>query len=191
MFCETLVEATAPRRPPQWTARAVARLRELWPDHGCRHIAVKLADEGFGSFTRAAVIGKVHRLGLSAKQKEKVHPNTPFSLVLHMHLSFAHQIGGDASKILHAIKRQQKEGTPKISPEPFVCRAVPDIEPRHISLLDLQHNDCRWPCGEGPFTFCGHPKAIGSSYCPAHQTIARGEGTPAERAAHRIPKEAA
>lgn len=174
-----------------WTEASTVRLKELWPNHGCRDIAAKLAEEGFGAFTRSAVIGKVHRLGLSTKQKDEVHPNTPFALVPRMNVSTAHRVGGDASKILHAIKRQQKEGAPKISPEPFVCRAVPDIEPRHISLLDLQHNDCRWPFGEGPFTFCGHPKAISSSYCPAHQTIARGDGTPAERAAHRIPKEAA
>lgn len=179
-----------------WTDEATELLKSLWETHSARTIAGQLEAKGYGSFTRNAVVGRAHRLGLTYRDKRRTHPQTIFEYrAPRARVSTAHRVGGDASKILHAIKRQQKErakiGAPKISPEPFVCRAAPDIEPRDISLADLGHDDCRWPFGEGPFTFCGHPKAIGSSYCPAHQILARGEGTPAERAAHRIPKEAA
>jgi GcrA cell cycle regulator len=46
------------------------------------------------------------------------------------------------------------------------------ITPRHLALVDLEADDCRYPYGgdaEGePITFCGHPRRDGSSYCPSH-----------------------
>lgn len=44
-----------------------------------------------------------------------------------------------------------------------------EIVPRHVSLVDLEPGDCRYPYGgdeEGEaITFCGHPRRKGSSYC--------------------------
>lgn len=37
----------------------------------------------------------------------------------------------------------------------------------HIAFLDLEPHHCRFPYGDGPFTFCGHPKVQGS-YCTPH-----------------------
>ena len=46
------------------------------------------------------------------------------------------------------------------------------LEPRHLSLTDLEHGDCRYPYGgdeEGEaITFCGHPRRNGASYCTPH-----------------------
>ena len=46
------------------------------------------------------------------------------------------------------------------------------ITPRHLTLIDLEDNDCRYPYGgdtDGePITFCGHPRREGSSYCTSH-----------------------
>lgn len=51
------------------------------------------------------------------------------------------------------------------------------IEPRHLSLSDLECGDCRYPYGgeeEGEtITFCGHPKRPGSPYCPPHFHLSR------------------
>lgn len=51
------------------------------------------------------------------------------------------------------------------------------IEPRHLSLTDLKHGDCRYPYGgdeEGEaITFCGHPRRSGSSYCTPHFHLSR------------------
>ena len=62
-----------------------------------------------------------------------------------------------------------------------------EIDPRHLSLIDLEPGDCRYPYGgdeEGEaITFCGHPQRRGSSYCTAHFFLSRGPGTAAERAA--------
>ena len=52
--------------------------------------------------------------------------------------------------------------------EPVELRCV-DVSPRHLSLVELEAGDCRYPYGgdeEGEaITFCGHPRREGSSYC--------------------------
>lgn len=53
-----------------------------------------------------------------------------------------------------------------------------EIVPHGLSLMDLEPNDCRFPYGDGPFTFCGHPKQAGSSYCAPHYHLTRQEPKP-------------
>jgi GcrA cell cycle regulator len=52
------------------------------------------------------------------------------------------------------------------------------VEPRHLSLLQLESGDCRYPYGgdeEGEaITFCGHPQHEESSYCTAHFHLTNG-----------------
>lgn len=70
--------------------------------------------------------------------------------------------------------------------EPVKLRCV-GVQPRLISLLDLEPGDCRYPYGgdkEGEeITFCGHPRRQGSSYCAPHFRLSWGPGTVSERAA--------
>ncbi|QPF83080.1 hypothetical protein IC762_25535 [Bradyrhizobium genosp. L] len=52
-----------------------------------------------------------------------------------------------------------------------------EVAPRHLSLLELEAGDCRYPYGgdhEGEaMTFCGHPRQPGSSYCTPHFQLSR------------------
>lgn len=165
-----------------WTDQAIALIKELWEDHSAGEIADKLGSAGHGYFTRNAVRGKLFRLGLTVKQKSKPHPQTAVNLVPRVRAPRAHQVGAEASKIANAIKRNQKR--PELRPEFFVCQDVADIEPRHLSLLELEPNDCRWPTSNDlPHTFCALPKLAGCSYCPAHALINVGRGTRGERTA--------
>ena len=65
-----------------------------------------------------------------------------------------------------------------------------DVVPRHLSLLQLESGDCRYPYGGAEvgeaITFCGHPQRPGSSYCAAHFDLSIGPGTASERAADRV-----
>src|ERR1700687_5321925 len=60
-------------------------------------------------------------------------------------------------------------------------RCVEVVPPRHLSLVDLEPGDCRYPYGgdkEGEaITFCGHPRRQGSSYCAPHFHLTCGPGT--------------
>ena len=75
-----------------------------------------------------------------------------------------------------------------VKPEQLRCV---DIEPRHLSLLDLDEGDCRYPYGgdaEGEaITFCGHPQRAESSYCAAHFHLTLGPGALPERAVSAAP----
>lgn len=65
-----------------------------------------------------------------------------------------------------------------------------EIVPRHLSLVDLESGDCRYPYGgdeEGEaITFCGHPQREGSSYCAPHFHLTRNPDIRVERAAGTV-----
>jgi GcrA cell cycle regulator len=42
------------------------------------------------------------------------------------------------------------------------------------SLIDLAPDECRWPFGDKPFTFCGCEAVDGLPYCAGHARIAYG-----------------
>lgn len=63
-----------------------------------------------------------------------------------------------------------------------------EVEPIGVDLLDLEAAQCRWPSGDGPFTFCAHPTREGYSYCMPHFALSVGGGTPSERAAHHVSR---
>jgi GcrA cell cycle regulator len=72
----------------------------------------------------------------------------------------------------------------KVEPAKLRCVA---IEPRHLSLIELERGNCRYPYGgdeEGEaITFCGHPRRAGSSYCTPHFHLSREPVALAERTA--------
>jgi GcrA cell cycle regulator len=63
-----------------------------------------------------------------------------------------------------------------------------DILPRHLSLVDLEAGDCRYPYGgeeDGEaITFCGHPRQRESSYCTPHFRLTRGPRNPLWERSH-------
>ena len=73
--------------------------------------------------------------------------------------------------------------------KPVKLRCV-GIEPRHLSLVELEKGDCHYPYGgdeEGEaITFCGHPRRPGSSYCTPHFHLSRNPVEPPERAVSTV-----
>jgi GcrA cell cycle regulator len=50
-----------------------------------------------------------------------------------------------------------------------------------VSLADHRDGQCRWPHGEGPFTYCGLPVQPGKPYCTTHFALGNRpvvQGTP-------------
>lgn len=70
---------------------------------------------------------------------------------------------------------QHKNSKPSVPRRPKPKLVVTPPAPAHLSLFDLQPHHCRWPYGDGPFTFCGHDKIEGSSYCAAHARMSQRE----------------
>ena len=141
-------------------------------------------------YSRNAAIGRAKRMGLSGAERSDrlVRPKRPPKL--------------DPVRLNKMRARALSESEPdaKSKPEPrlkvFERAAVlklrcVGIVPRHLSLLDLEDGDCRYPYGgdaDGEaITFCGHPRREGSSYCISHVRLTSGPGTVSERAAGRAP----
>ena len=157
-----------------WTPELKDQVKTLWADHSAAEIATVMNGQGY-TFTRNAIVGALHRLGLTHNNKEKTHPNT----------SGKNGGAGRPQRSLRPVRT--RAFTPRIAyelPETIQLRCV-EIVPRGLTVLDLEPNDCRWPYGDDAITFCGHPKMAGSPYCVPHMALGRGLGTRSEQMARR------
>jgi GcrA cell cycle regulator len=159
-----------------WTEAHSAALREYLAN-GMSYAAIAAAiNAKFGTaYSRNAAIGRAMRMGLVGASRPRDLPRAPQTGKPRLH------------RMRERGASQSRRPMPKCEvAEPATLRCA-EIDPRHLSLLDLAPGDCRYPYGgdaEGEaITFCGHPQHMGSSYCIAHFDLTRGPGTASERAA--------
>jgi GcrA cell cycle regulator len=137
----------------------------------------------FGTaYTRNATIGRARRLGLSTP-----HRFNPAS-------AFPAMKKPDAKRIRQKQARLPGKSAPKhtiLERAAVLQLRCVAIAPRHVMLVDLEPDDCRYPYGgdaEGePITFCGHPRRDGSSYCSSHFHLTREVELVERRAPPRTP----
>lgn len=148
-----------------WSVDVIETLRAGWSDgDSCSQIAVTIWDVHRISVSRNAVIGKIHRLGLSRPtfatkaKRQKPERSANYGPVVQ--------------------KINANRAAPAVKAEPFVCQEAVEIVPLHLSLIDLETGQCKWPFGNGPFTFCGNQTHAGASYCPGHHKISRSPTPP-------------
>jgi len=163
--------------PSNWASEHSDALRDYFANRMsfseiCREINARFGT----SYTRNAVIGRAKRMGLSAPKRLESPPLVP---VLP-----GSSRSAPLQRRLPAQDRGQPPGSAFGLAEPAKLRCV-GIQPRLISLLELEQGDCRYPYGgekEGEeIAFCGHPRRPGSSYCTAHFHLTRASGTVSER----------
>ena len=131
-----------------WTEEKVEKLKELW---GKGNTASQIA-EIIGGISRNAVIGKAHRLNLSAKIKP-----------------------GSSSKNqkLHKLNSKENEGQKRGKRGLLKSLVIEkDFEPENPKTLEeLDESSCKWPIGhpdEKNFYFCGRSSLKYFSYCKLH-----------------------
>ena len=148
-----------------WTDERVELLKKLWADGlSASQIAAEL-----GGITRNAVIGKVHRLGLSGRAKS---PS-----------SSSPRPRKARSSGMMRISRPTIRGNTALAYdyEPELME-IP-VEQRK-SLLQLTEKTCRWPIGDpggGEFFFCGGDTANELPYCSYHSRVAYQPATDRRR----------
>ncbi|PVE23910.1 GcrA cell cycle regulator [Microvirga sp. KLBC 81] len=153
-----------------WTDERVELLRKLWTDGlSASQIAAEL-----GNVTRNAVIGKVHRLGLSGRAKD-VKPATAAPRVRKVTRapSAPAPIAPQAHSnvVLAPIPLQPVRAEQEVMVEEDV--AIPMSE--RVTIMDLRESMCRWPMGDPTkpeFRFCGARSITGLPYCTHHARIA-------------------
>jgi GcrA cell cycle regulator len=140
-----------------WTDERVELLKKLWQDGlSASQIAKQL-----GGVTRNAVIGKVHRLGLSGRATPSKPQRTVFKAPRPPRPVSAH----------HAPSVPRRLAEPQ--PSPAALRIL-DEEPGTATVLTLGAHMCKWPIGDPAldnFTFCGRRTDDGP-YCQHHAQVA-------------------
>ena len=125
-----------------WTDERVETLKKLWLDGlSASQIAKQL-----GGVTRNAVIGKVHRLGLSGRAAPSHPSRTTFK----------------APRPPRPISMPAPRAAVDRAPDPSAvrrCARAPFVEePGTATVLTLGAHMCKWPIGDpstDDFTFCG------------------------------------
>jgi GcrA cell cycle regulator len=135
------------------------------------------------NYSRNAAIGRAHRLGLSQAHKpKKAAPPRPWEDAGKPRRTFFRHIEIEAG-IYHAPTYKPRVKAQTFACDPVSGLRVADVVPLHLALIDLDPGQCRWPYGEGPYTFCGCHTFDGSSYCEPHAALSFGRGTDSERRA--------
>ena len=131
-----------------WNEEKVSKLKELW---GKGNTASQIA-EIIGGISRNAVIGKAHRLNLSAKIKTRTATSNK---------NFDSNVEVNNSQ----LKRGRKSRFKSLIIEK-------DFEPENPKQLEeLDESSCKWPIGhpdEKNFYFCGRSSLKDFSYCKLH-----------------------
>ena len=131
-----------------WNEEKVNKLKELW---GKGNTASQIA-EIIGGISRNAVIGKAHRLNLSAKIKTRTATSNQ---------NFENSL------------EEKNIKTKKFRRGKFKSLIIEkNFEPENPKQLEeLTDNDCKYPIGhpnEKDFYFCGRSSLKDFSYCKLH-----------------------
>ena len=131
-----------------WTEEKVSKLKELW---GKGNTASQIA-EIIGGISRNAVIGKAHRLNLSAKIKTRAATSNK-----------------NFDETSEKKNFQSKKGRRSKFKSLIIEKNFEPENPKQLEELD--ENSCKWPIGhpdEKTFYFCGRSSLKDFSYCKLH-----------------------
>lgn len=177
-----------------WTEERVQLLGRLWLEgKSASYIANVLGSD----ITRNAVIGKVHRLGLSSHarasssavtiKKETYEALEPADIVNIAAESGARRVRGRPRFSLSSSKPSgsdpctpsQELETKKVSVPKSRAKKLPSdvVVPLsfRVTIVDLHDSMCKWPLGDPSsvdFRYCGSPSRVNSPYCQHHSGVA-------------------
>ena len=148
-----------------WSDERVEQLKKLWEAGlSASQIAAEL-----GNVTRNAVIGKVHRLGLSgrAKSTAAAPPRQRKPRPTQHVMRVSRPVSRGNTALAHAFEVE-------LEPDPIAFDNVVPMSQR-LSLSQLNEATCHWPIGDPgspDFFFCGGKALPGLPYCAYHSRVA-------------------
>ncbi len=155
-----------------WTEERVADLKKLWAEgHSASQIAKQL-----GGVTRNAVIGKVHRLGLSGRATPSRPVKRPPRLARPKPQVQAPRTPAAAEarpRPETAPKAPMVAESPAAAEAPQEPQRLPNGE--LVTVMNVRDTMCKWPIGDPAdpsFSFCGRGSDGSSPYCAEHAKVA-------------------
>ncbi len=155
-----------------WTDERVEQLKQLWLDGKS---ASQIASVLSSGITRNAVIGKVHRLGLSGRVKAPSQ-STPRQRTpkpqQHVHRPAPQRSQGPRTHGSSALAYSPRP-EPRLYERPVEEVVIPMSE--RVTIMELKEAMCRWPLGDPQqpdFRYCGGKSPVGVPYCPYHSRVA-------------------
>lgn len=152
-----------------WTDERIELLKKLWSEG----LSASTIAAEMGGVTRNAVIGKVHRLGLSGRVKpasaagHKIKPTRTPTHPLRSNFF----IRGNTALAVDASAVVALRPVREVRPMEDVVVALSE----RVTIMDLRDQMCRWPLGDPgreEFRFCGAHSQSGCPYCAHHAAIA-------------------
>lgn len=148
-----------------WTDALSEKIAELWKTNSASQISAILWRENRASFTRNAIVGKLHRMNCRIEAKERVHPST------------SEKASGLKARPTPVNVDRIIQAKARVRPQ-IVCVDPDSIVSLNIHFDDLQDGDCKWPydAESGSMishVFCGHPSLEGRPYCIGHTIKAK------------------
>ncbi len=153
-----------------WTEERVSRLTKLWADG----LSASQVAADLGGVTRNAVIGKVHRLGLSGRAKPTSSASTRAKRQTRSNTAYAARTTRAAPRTRGATAlKLDVEAEVRFVPKPVEDVVIPIS--RKLTLMQLSEKTCKWPTGDPQrpdFSFCGHNSKEATPYCEFHAKLA-------------------
>jgi len=140
--------------PSSWTEDRIQTLARLWQEGAS---ASQIA-RSLGGVTRNAVIGKIHRLGLSGRAK----PSPP------------------VAQLAKPKQERRPRSVRAASPPRCIVASIgaapagPPAMTGLATMVSVRRSQCRWPIGDplaDDFRLCGRPAERGA-YCAPHGALA-------------------
>lgn len=154
----------------QWTTEHVRLATELWRQgFSAGQIALRLR-----GVSRNAVIGKLHRLGLTDSDRK-----TDRATQVRVRRN---------RKRFYKSNAIPEDWTPPRPPSAPLPQADPKDVAR-VAFHDLEDHHCRYPVGEPTAGFCGFQRVPGLSYCPTHAARCYRAPEPVGTRRNRVERE--
>ena len=167
-----------------WTDERIKELRQLWSEG---QSASKIAEK-LGGVTRNAVIGKIHRLGLSNRsensEKKIITRKRGRPAKVKNADNIQEQLDNSKNKDFSEIKSDEFDKLHVDASRDYktmlletTLANIAELEKnaKKLNLMELTERTCKWPIGDPAtenFWFCGHPSEQGKPYCSTHVSIA-------------------